>query len=47
MNVVNVLFYKCNLPPEVFKELLANIWRAEPNSMIRNFIVLIVKETRL
>lgn len=29
MNVVNVLFYKCNLPPEAFKELLAktlNLW---------------------
>ena len=47
MNVVNVLFYKCNLPPEAFKELLANIWRAQLNSMTRNFIALIMKEARI
>lgn len=31
MNVVNVAFYKCNLPPENFKELLDNTWRTPLN----------------
>lgn len=42
--MVNILFYKCNLPPEAFKEILPKIWRAQLNSMTGNFIVLIMKK---